>query len=58
MSEMAIVSINKNKLKMMIDEGNLKAKALLELSFNSQKFLSTIQVGISLAGFFSSAFSC
>lgn len=54
-AEMAIVSLNKNKLKLLADEGNKKAALLLKLMGEPTKFLSTIQVGITLAGFFSSA---
>lgn len=54
-AEMAIVSINRNRVKMLADEGNKKAGMLLELLNEPNKFLSTIQVGITLAGFFSSA---
>ena len=54
-SEMAIVSVNKNKLKMLILEGNTKAPKVFQVANESSKFLSTIQVGITLAGFFSSA---
>lgn len=54
-AEMAIVSINKNKVKHLAEDGNKKAKLLLKLMEEPTKFLSTIQVGITLAGFFSSA---
>ncbi|WP_315121955.1 hemolysin family protein [uncultured Clostridium sp.] len=55
-SEMAIVSINKAKLAHMEEEeDNPKAKLLLELSKETSKFLATIQVGITLAGFLASA---
>ncbi|MBC7960863.1 MAG: HlyC/CorC family transporter [Vallitaleaceae bacterium] len=54
-AEMAIVSINKNKVKMMAEEGNKKAILLLNLINEPSRFLATIQVGITLAGFFSSA---
>lgn len=54
-AEMAIVSLNKNKIKHLAEEGNKKAKLLIELMEEPTKFLSTIQVGITLAGFFSSA---
>lgn len=54
-AEMAIVSLNKNKIKILADEGNKKAKLLLKLMEEPTKFLSTIQVGITFAGFFSSA---
>lgn len=54
-AEMAIVSLNKNKMKFLAEEGNKKAKLILKLMEEPTKFLSTIQVGITLAGFFSSA---
>lgn len=54
-AEMAIVSLNKNKIKVLDEEGNKKAKLLLKLMEEPTKFLSTVQVGITLAGFFSSA---
>lgn len=54
-AEMAIVSLNKNKVKLLSEEGNKKAKLLVKLMDEPTKFLSTIQVGITLAGFFSSA---
>ena len=54
-AEMAIVSVNKNKMKMLANEGNKKAKLLCQIYGRTNKFLSTIQVGITLAGFFASA---
>jgi len=54
-AEMAIVSLNKNKIKLLEEEGNKKAKLLSKLMEEPTNFLSTIQVGITLAGFFSSA---
>src|SRR5690554_446322 len=54
-SEMAMVSVDKKKLNMMAEDGNKKAKMLLALLKEPSKFLSTIQVGITFAGFFSSA---
>lgn len=54
-AEMAVVSINKNKIKRLAMDGNKKAKAVEKLTEDETKFLSTIQVGITLAGFFSSA---
>lgn len=52
-SELAILSSNTNKLKLKSD--NKKAKLVLKLKEDETKLLSTIQVGITLAGFFSSA---
>ena len=54
-AEMAIVSVNRNRIKMLADDGNKKAILLVRLLEEPNKFLSTIQVGITLAGFFSSA---
>lgn len=54
-AEMAIVSLNKNKLKILIEDGNKKAILLDNLLQEPSKFLSTIQVGITLASFFASA---
>lgn len=54
-SEIAFVSVNKNKIKSLADEGNKKAILISSLFINSTKFLSTIQVAITCAGFFSSA---
>ena len=54
-AEMAIVSINKNKIKILSEKDNKKAKLLEKLMDEPTKFLSTIQVGITFAGFFASA---
>ena len=51
-AEMAIVSVNRNRIKMLADDGNKKASLLVDLLEEPNKFLSTIQVGITLAGFF------
>ena len=52
---MAIVSVNRNRIKLLAEDGNKKATLLVHLLEEPNKFLSTIQVGITLAGFFSSA---
>lgn len=52
---MAVVSVNKNRIKVLADEGSKRAVLLQTLFEDSTKFLSTIQVAITLAGFFSSA---
>lgn len=54
-AEMAIISIDKKKLRRLGKEGNKKANILLKVLKEPSKFLSTIQVGITFAGFFSSA---
>ena len=55
MSEIAIISLNDNKIKKMAEEGHRKAKQLVKLTESSSKFLSTIQIGVTLAGFLTSA---
>jgi putative hemolysin len=48
MSEMAIVSARKARLQEMAERGNVKAKAALALANSPNRFLSTVQVGITL----------
>lgn len=55
MSEMAIVTLNDSKMEKMADEGHKKARKVLRLTEDSSRFLSTIQVGVTLAGFLTSA---
>lgn len=54
-SEMAIVSVNKTKIHRLVEEGNKKAMLVEKLIQEPTAFLSTIQVAITLAGFFNSA---
>ena len=54
-SEMAIVSLNKTKINILAEEGNKNAKLLKKVLNDPNNFLSTIQVGITFAGFFASA---
>ncbi|MBC5995235.1 HlyC/CorC family transporter [Romboutsia ilealis] len=54
-AEMAIVSVNKSKINNLSKQGDIKAKLLERLIEEPSNFLSTIQIGITLAGFFSSA---
>ena len=54
-AEMAIVSVNKNRIRSLAQEGNKKAQALASLIDEPNKFLSSIQVVITLAGFLTSA---
>ena len=55
LAEMSIVSANKNKIKVLAQDGNKKAVLLQKLLEEPNKFLSTIQVAITLAGFLASA---
>ena len=54
-AEMAIVSVNKNKIKILAEDGDKRAKLLEKIIEDQSSFLATIQVGITLAGFLSSA---
>lgn len=49
-AEIAVISMNETKLKHMVQEGNKKAGKLSALTEQPAKFLSTIQVAITLAG--------
>lgn len=53
-AEMAMVSANSNKIKELSENGDNRAEILLHISKDQTRFLSTIQVAITLAGFFSS----
>ena len=54
-SEMAIVSMDKKKLLTLSERGDKRAIKVEKLLKEPSKFLSTIQVGITFAGFFTSA---
>ena len=54
-SEIAVITLNDGKIKKMAEEGNKKAKKLVKLTENSSRFLSTIQIGVTLSGFLTSA---
>lgn len=56
-SEIALISLNDNKIKFMAEEGDKKAKQLIKLLDEPSRFLATIQIGITLAGFLASAFA-
>ena len=56
-SEIAYISLNDNKIAKQAKEGNKKAKQIEKMLKTPSKFLATIQIGITLAGFLSSAFA-
>ena len=56
-SEIAFISLNDTKVSKQAKEGNKKAKRIEKMLKNPSKFLATIQIGITLAGFLSSAFA-
>lgn len=55
MSEIAIISLNDAKIDKMAEDGHKKARQVKKLTENSSNFLSTIQIGVTLAGFLTSA---
>lgn len=57
MSEIALITLNDNKIDKLASDGNKKAKKIADFTGNSAKFLSTIQIGVTLAGFLASAFA-
>ena len=56
-TEIAFISLNDAKIEKQAKEGNKKAKQIQKMLKNPSQFLATIQIGITLAGFLSSAFA-
>ena len=56
-AEMAFVSLNDAKIDKQAQKGNKKAKSIQKMLKDPSKFLATIQIGITFAGFLSSAFA-
>ncbi|MBR6762865.1 MAG: HlyC/CorC family transporter [Clostridia bacterium] len=56
-TEIAVISLNEKKLKTRAEDGDKKATRMLKLVEDPTQFLSTIQIGITLAGFLGSAFA-
>ncbi len=56
-TEIAFISLNDSKVERDAKDGNKKAKQILKMLKSPSKFLATIQIGITLAGFLSSAFA-
>ncbi|MCW5858901.1 MAG: HlyC/CorC family transporter, partial [Caldilineales bacterium] len=56
MSEIAILSARKVRLRQMADQGNRAAQTALDLATEPADFLSTVQVGITLLGILSGVF--
>jgi putative hemolysin len=57
LAEIAIVSCKKSSLQRAAEQGNARARAVLSLLENPEQFLSAIQVGITLIGIVSGAYS-
>ncbi len=56
-TEIAVITLNDNKIRKKAEEGDRVAKMLMRLIDEPSNFLATIQVGVTLAGFLSSAFA-
>ena len=56
-TEIAFISLNKTKIEKQANEGNKKARKIEKMLEKPSEFLATIQIGITLAGFLSSAFA-
>lgn len=56
-AEIAFISLNDAKIDLLAKEGDKKAKKIQNMLKNPSKFLATIQIGVTLAGFLSSAFA-
>lgn len=56
-AELAVISANENKLEVLARQNNKKAKRLCKLKEDPARFLATIQVAITLAGYLGSAFA-
>ncbi len=56
-AEISIISVNKNKIRILAEEGDKRAKTLLIMLNESNKYLGHIQTAITLAGFTAAAFA-
>lgn len=56
-TEIAVVSLNENKLRKQAREGDQRAEKMLKMVAEPTGFLSTIQIGITIAGYLGSAFA-
>ncbi len=57
-TELAVVSINENRLRRDAEAGDKKSARLLRIVEKPTQFLSTIQIAITLAGFFGLRICC
>ena len=57
MSEIALISARKNRLETAAKKGNTSAKTALDLANSPNKFLSTVQIGITLIGILTGIYS-
>ena len=56
-SEIAFISLNEAKIEKQVKQGNKRAEQIKKMLETPSKFLATIQIGITISGFLSSAFA-
>ena len=56
-AELAVLSVNESRINRLAEQGSKKARRLKKLTKEPAKFLSTIQIAITLSGFLGSAFA-
>ncbi|MDP2603433.1 MAG: CNNM domain-containing protein, partial [Deltaproteobacteria bacterium] len=57
MSEMAVITARKSRLQNWVKNGNSRAKVALELAQSPNRFLSSVQIGITLIGILTGVFA-
>src|SRR5205809_4709144 len=57
MAEIALVSARKTRLEVQANKGDIRAREALQLSNHPDKFISTVQIGITLIGILNGIFS-
>lgn len=55
MAEMALISVRRTRIKQLVEEGSLRALNVQKLQDDPARFLATVQIGVTLVGFFASA---
>lgn len=56
-AEMALVSVRKTRIKQLVEEGNARARTVLELIDHPTNFMATVQIGVTLVALMASAFA-
>lgn len=55
-AEIAIITVRQSRMRELVEEGNAAARAVLRLKHDSERFLATVQVGITVVGSAAAAF--
>ena len=56
-AEMALISVNEVRMRLLVEQGDRRARRVLSTTENSTRFLATIQLVITLTGFLNGAFA-